>query len=80
MVQLGTLRAEFFYSMERNGDRSDHVVRFASEHQAATLQQWFRQTRFDQRPVPKFGPTAQEQAAFEQNALTWAFARAPSAE
>ena len=24
--------AEFFYSMERNGDRYEHVVRFASEH------------------------------------------------
>ena len=68
-----TNSAEFLYSMERNGDRYEHVVRFGSEHQAATLQEWFRRTRFDQWPVPKFGPTAQEKAAFAQSALALGF-------
>jgi len=65
--------AEFFYSMERNSDRYAHIVRFASEQQAAALREWLRRTRFDQRPVPKFRPTAQEKAAFEQSALAWGF-------
>src|SRR5262249_18771835 len=63
--------AEFFYTMERNGDRYEHVVRFAAEHQAAALHDWLRQTRFSQRPAPRFGPTPEGQAAVEQSALAW---------
>jgi hypothetical protein len=65
--------AELFYNMERNGDRYEHVVRSASEHQATAFRDWLQQTRFSQRPVPKFGLTPEEQAAFEQSALAWGF-------
>jgi len=64
---------EFLYSMERNGDRYEHVVRFGAEHQAAALADWLRRERFAERPVPKFGPTAVEAAAFEEAALAWGF-------
>jgi hypothetical protein len=33
---------EFLYSMKRSGDCYEHVVRFAAEHQAATLADWLR--------------------------------------
>lgn len=65
--------AEFLHTMERFGDVYWHVVRFAVEHQAEAFREWLHRTRFDQRPVPQFGPTAQEQAAFEQAALVWGF-------
>ena len=56
---------EFFYSVERNGDRYEHVVRFGAGHQAAALADWLRRERFAERPLPRFGPTAEERAAFE---------------
>jgi hypothetical protein len=65
--------AEFFYSMERNGERYEHVVRFAVEHQAAALAGWLRRERFAERSPPQFGPTTEEKAAFEQSALAWGF-------
>lgn len=65
--------AEFLYNMERNVDRYEHVVRFGIEHQAAALADWLRRERFAQRPVPRFGPTPEEKAAFEQSALAWGF-------
>jgi len=65
--------AEFFYNMERNGDRYEHVVRFAAEHQAAALADWLKRKRFAERPAPRFGSTPEEQAAFEQSALAWGF-------
>jgi hypothetical protein len=65
--------AEFFYNMERNGSRYDHVVRFAAGHQAAVLADWLRRERFAERPAPRFGPTAEEAEAFEQAALARGF-------
>jgi hypothetical protein len=40
-----------------NGDRYVHVVHFAEEHQAMALEEWLRRERFEERPVPKFGPS-----------------------
>jgi hypothetical protein len=65
--------AEFFSNMERNGGRYEHVVRFGAEHQAAALADWLRRERFAERPPPRFGPTPQEAAAFEESALAWGF-------
>ena len=48
-------------------------MRFGAEHQAAALADWLRRERFAERPVPKFGPTVEEVAAFEEAALAWGF-------
>jgi hypothetical protein len=48
-------------------------VRFSQQHQADALRDWLHRQRFAQRPVPKFGPTPEERAAFEQVALAWGF-------
>ena len=53
---------EFFYNMERNGGRYEHVVRFAAEHQAAALADWLRRERIAEPPAPRYAPTAEERA------------------
>jgi hypothetical protein len=40
-----------------DGDRYVPVVHFAEEHQAMALEEWLRRERFEERPVPKFGPS-----------------------
>lgn len=62
---------EYFRCQRRDGDRYVHVVHFSEEHQAKALQDWINRQRFAERPVPKFGPSPEERAAFEQTALLW---------
>lgn len=62
---------EFFVTMRWQDDRDVHVVHFAEPHQAKSLEEWIRQTRFYARPKPYYGPTQEERAAFEQEALAW---------
>lgn len=62
---------EFYICQRVQRDEWMYVVHFAEEHQAKALEEWNRRERFSQRPVPKFGPTSEERAAFEQAAVAW---------
>ncbi len=59
--------------MERFGDVYLQVVRFASEHQAEAFRSATQRCDFARRPVPQFGPPAEERAAFSEAALLWGF-------
>lgn len=62
---------EFFICQRIQRDKWMFVVHFAEAHQAKALEDWARRERFSQRPAPKFGPGAEERAAFEIAALAW---------
>jgi hypothetical protein len=63
--------AEFYHHLERFGDVYWHVVRFGSEHQAEAFRVAAHRCDFARRPGPRFGPPAEERAAFREAALLW---------
>lgn len=62
---------EFFVTTRWQNDRDVYVVHFAEAHQAKALEEWVKRTRFYARPKPRYGPSEEERAAFEQEALAW---------
>jgi hypothetical protein len=65
--------AEFLKTMARAGRGYQHVVHFGSQHQADAFHLWCHRNDIARRPVPRFGPSPEEKAAFRQACLLWGF-------
>ncbi len=62
---------EFYSSSKWHEDRDVAVFHFPEAHQAAAFKDWAWRERIAELPMPKFGPSAEEKAAFEELAIRW---------
>jgi hypothetical protein len=54
-------------------DAGFRVFRFATAAKARAMQHWIDRSGIAHRPMPRLGPTAEERAADQREALAWGF-------